>query len=39
MNFVGKQDIIHPFVTVIVVRIRTSVQEMTRKRNNIIKLN
>lgn len=32
MNFVGKQDTIQHFVTVIVARIRTSVQETTKKK-------
>ena len=34
MNFVGKQDTIQHFATVIVARIRTSVQETTKTKNN-----
>ena len=33
MNFVGKQDTIQHFATVIVARIRTSVQETTKTKN------
>ena len=37
MNFVGKQDTIQHFVTVTVARIRTSVQGMTKTKNNQMK--
>ena len=37
MNFVGKQDTIQRFVTVTVARIRTSVQETTKTKNNRMK--
>ncbi len=37
MNFVGKQDTIQHFATVTVARIRTSVQETTKTKNNQMK--